>query len=292
MLFARLLESQRALMASRATIEGAAVSALSHALLIVGWLVVHRDVTHVDPEPQAQFSPVEYFVPRDRIPAMRPQRETVTWTTLSRVAGAGFEQAVRDESAETKRELEIVVPPGKKSETEAAMKEFEELPPIVLGDSIMTELQVDSAVVRYEGSAAPSYPEALLQRRIEGTVVVQYVVDTLGRADTATLRVVSATHPDFVRAVKVTLPSMRFRPAMMASRLVPQLVQQPFSFKIVDTTRAPSRPPPLLHDDPRSAVSFRHEVQVRTPAARCTQREVVQGLDELRTEVRRPVQGM
>jgi hypothetical protein len=29
---------------------------------------------------------------------------------------------------------------------------------------------------------------------------------------------------------------MRFRPAVMANKLVPQLVQQPFAFKIQDTT--------------------------------------------------------
>jgi protein TonB len=91
-------------------------------------------------------------------------------------------------------------------------------------------------VVRYENSAAPSYPESMLKRRIEGSVIVQYVVDTLGRADTLTFRVISATHADFARAVKNTLPYMRFHPAVMANRLVPQLVQQPFAFRIQDTT--------------------------------------------------------
>ena len=100
----------------------------------------------------------------------------------------------------------------------------------------MTELQVDSAAVRYENSAAPSYPESMLRRRIEGSVIVQYVVDTLGHADTLTFRVIAATHVDFARAVKNTLPFMRFRPAVMANRHVPQLVQQPFSFRIQDTT--------------------------------------------------------
>jgi hypothetical protein len=48
--------------------------------------------------------------------------------------------------------------------------------------------------------------------------------------------VIQATHADFARAVKTTLPYMRFRPAVMANKLVPQLVQQPFAFKIQDTT--------------------------------------------------------
>ena len=81
-----------------------------------------------------------------------------------------------------------------------------------------------------------------MKRRIEGSVIVQYVVDTLGHADTTTFRVIAATHADFARAVKSTLPYMRFRPAIMANRLVPQLVQQPFAFKITDTTIV-RRPP-------------------------------------------------
>lgn len=128
------------------------------------------------------------------------------------------------------------MPTGKSDDTEAAAKALEAQQPIALGDSIMTELQVDSAVVRYEDGAAPSYPESMLRRRIEGSVIVQYVVDTLGHADTTTFRVISATHVDFARAVKNTLPRMRFRPAVMANRLVPQLVQQPFAFRIQDTT--------------------------------------------------------
>ena len=108
--------------------------------------------------------------------------------------------------------------------------------PIPLGDSIMMEFMVDSAVMRQDDGVAPQYPASMLKRRIEGSVIVQYVVDTLGRADTATFRVITATHTDFARAVKATLPQMRFRPAIMANKLVPQLVQQPFAFKIQDTT--------------------------------------------------------
>jgi hypothetical protein len=43
--------------------------------------------------------------------------------------------------------------------------------------------------------------------------------------------------------VKNTLPYMRFRPAIMANRHVPQLVQQPFSFRIQDTTTVRNKPP-------------------------------------------------
>jgi len=245
MLFARLIESQqRAATASRAMVEGVGVSAGAHALLIVGWLVLHQGAGPSSRVLQHEtFTPVEFLLPRDRLPGLRPRQETVTFTSLQRLAGEGFAAEAEPPPRDEPR-LEIVVPPGKAKEVEIAMKEFESQPPLILGDSIMLEFQVDSAVVRYEDGAAPAYPEALLRRRIEGSVIVQYVVDTLGRADTATFRVISTTHPEFARAVKQTLPQMRFRPATMANRHVAQLVQQPFAFRIVDTTRARTRPPP------------------------------------------------
>ena len=241
MLFSRLLESQRAAVATQSVLEGAGVSALAHGLLIGGWLFLHRDLEHVTPEPDATFTPIQWLVPKDQIPG-RPQRETVTWTTLATSAGEGFQQDASERPRDESR-VEIELPAGKAEETEVAPETEIAQAPIALGDSIMTEFMVDSAVVRYENGAAPAYPESMLRRRIEGSVIVQYVVDTLGHADTLTFRVISATHADFARAVKSTLPQMRFRPAIMANRLVPQLVQQPFAFKIQDTTTARVKPP-------------------------------------------------
>jgi TonB family protein len=241
MLFARLLETRRAAVATQAMLEGAGVSALVHGLLIGGYLLATRDLQHVRPEPDATFTPIQWLVPKDRIPG-RPQRETVTWTALATTAGEGFAGDARAAERRDEARVEVVLPEGKKDDTEVAPKQALAQAPIALGDSIMTEFMVDSAVVRYEDGAAPAYPESMLRRRIEGSVLVQYVVDTLGHADTATFRVISATHVDFANAVKSTLPRMRFRPAIMSNRLVPQLVQQPFAFRIQDTTMV-RRPP-------------------------------------------------
>lgn len=242
MLFARLLESERAAVVTQSMFEGAGASALAHALLIGGWMFAHRDIARVVPEPDASFAPVQWLVPKDQIPG-RPQRETVTFTTLTDArAGEGFQEPTTTPARDEAR-VEIELPKGKAAETDVAPKEEISTAPIALGDSIMTEFMVDSAVSRTEDGVAPQYPASMLLRRIEGIVIVQYVVDTLGKADTATFRVISATHNDFARAVKATLPQMRFRPAIMANKLVPQLVQQPFAFKIQDTTLLRMKPP-------------------------------------------------
>ena len=118
--------------------------------------------------------------------------------------------------------------------------------PNLLGDSVLTEIEVDSAVKRYEWSAAPDYPINLLRQNIEGGAFIVYVVDTLGLADTASMKVINATHEEFVQAVRDAMPKMRFRPAILGGYKVRQLVQQNFSFKIQrpDSILPPIKKPP------------------------------------------------
>lgn len=232
MIFRRLVELHQSMLASGAYVRGLAVSAVVHLLVVGGWIGSSDDSA---PEnPPEDFTPVEYLIPKERLVASRPVEEKVTFTTLLPPdAGAGFDIP---EPEPTPKELEVVAPTGDSADTEVAKNDLFDQPPIPLGDSILTELEVDSAVIRYDDSAAPQYPPDLLRRRVEGYAIVQYVVDTTGRADTATFRVVTASHVEFARAVRATLPFMRFRPAVVANRRVPQLVQQPFAFRIVDST--------------------------------------------------------
>jgi TonB family protein len=114
-------------------------------------------------------------------------------------------------------------------------------------DTVFTFTEVDSAVIVDPASAAPTYPPALLKLGIEGSVMVRYVVDSLGHADVSTLEVIRASRVEFAMAVREVLPFMRFTPARMGPKAVPQLVEQPFNFRIrkPDTAAAavPKKPP-------------------------------------------------
>ena len=156
---------------------------------------------------------------RIALAGLRPQRETVTWTTLAATIRRRLSATEEGGSTARRTANGNGGAEGKEADHRAAAKADEEQPPIQFGDSIMTELQVDSAVVRFENSAAPAYPESMLKRRIEGSVIVQYVVDTLGHADTLTFRVIASTHADFARAVKNTLP-LHAIPARRSWRIV------------------------------------------------------------------------
>jgi hypothetical protein len=102
-------------------------------------------------------------------------------------------------------------------------------------DSVFSIVQVDSAASRYAWSAAPSYPPKMLEERQDGFVAAQWIVDEEGYADTTSLVIVAATHPDFAKSVRDALPFMRFRPAKIGTTNVRQLVQQDFSFRITTT---------------------------------------------------------
>ena len=63
-------------------------------------------------------------------------------------------------------------------------------------------------------------------------MLAQFVVDTTGRAQPGSFKVLKSTHELFTLAVKNALPQMRFLPAEIGGRKVKQLVQQPFAFAI------------------------------------------------------------
>jgi protein TonB len=94
------------------------------------------------------------------------------------------------------------------------------------------EFQVEKQVSSYPGNPAPRYPDMLRSANVEGEVLAQFVVDTTGRADMSTFKVLKATHDLFTNAVRSSLPQMKFYPAEVGGKKVKQLVQMPFQFSL------------------------------------------------------------
>ena len=92
--------------------------------------------------------------------------------------------------------------------------------------------QVEKQVDMAPGNAPPHYPDMLRSANIEGEVIASFVVDTNGRADMSTFKVIKTTHELFSQAVKNALQNYRFYPAEIGGRKVKQLVQQPFQFSL------------------------------------------------------------
>ena len=96
------------------------------------------------------------------------------------------------------------------------------------------EYETDKPALSVPGNAPPKYPPELREANIEGEVLVQFVVDTLGRADMRTFRLLGPprVYREFLQAVIDALPKMRFTPALYRGCKVKQLVQLPFAFKL------------------------------------------------------------
>jgi len=103
---------------------------------------------------------------------------------------------------------------------------------VVQSDQPYFEFQVEKPVVPAPGSTSPRYPDMLRQAGVEGEVLAQFVVDTTGKAEAGSLKILKSSHDLFIQSVKNALPQMKFIPAEVGGRKVKQLVQQPFTFSI------------------------------------------------------------
>jgi protein TonB len=100
------------------------------------------------------------------------------------------------------------------------------------GGGIWDSHQVDRAPAIAGRAIEPRYPTQLRTAGIEGRVVLQFVVDTLGRAEPGDVTVIETSHPQFAEAVREVLPRYRFIPGEASGHRVRTRVQIPFDFKL------------------------------------------------------------
>jgi protein TonB len=229
------------------------ISVVTHALLIGAAVASTSRPANVDPdwiENRAYYLP-----PPNRMPSQQASGETIKYVELAPEGiGTGFGNTDIG-GGDRVLPKEIAENPG---DLGRDLTSSEAAPKLAGGDSVFTQLEVDSTVTRYPGSAAPAYPADMLKQGVQGSVITQYVVDTSGFADTTSLKIMSTTHPQFSDAVRAALPYMRFFPAKVGSKRVRQLVEQEFSFKIEQSasqttpaTQASAKKPDL--DKPNQA---------------------------------------
>ena len=100
-------------------------------------------------------------------------------------------------------------------------------------EGALDERYVDRAPRIVGNPVAPAFPSFLRERGVGGRVAIQFVVDTLGRAEMHGLRVVEATDSLFAQSVRAVLPRYRFTPGEVRGQKVRTLVQLPFDFTLV-----------------------------------------------------------
>jgi hypothetical protein len=213
-------------------------SVVAHAVLIGASIVATRAPSSMPSESLANR--VYYIPPPDRPSHPMGSRETVHYISVTPGFGAGPGPM----GVDSKKPAKLSEHSADAGTTAVDSVAAPPLPGDVQGDSVFSELEVDSVAVRSQLSAAPAYPLDLLAKHIEGGVIARYVVDTTGFADLESLEVLQSTNDGFLKAVRDALPYMRFSPAKIGKRKVRQLVEQPFTFRIAPATPTVATPKP------------------------------------------------
>jgi protein TonB len=77
---------------------------------------------------------------------------------------------------------------------------------------------------------APRYPKHLETLGLEGRIVVEFVIDTAGRVEPGSLRVLESTHQAFDQAAQTAMLESEFKPARLSGQAVRQLTRQAVRF--------------------------------------------------------------
>ena len=102
----------------------------------------------------------------------------------------------------------------------------------IIADGGVAHSDVVDSPVRVLSERVPRYPETLRAAGIAGTVAMRFVIDTLGRVEPSSLRVLASTHELFTRAVVASLRDARFTPGEVGGHRVRTLVERSFRFDI------------------------------------------------------------
>ena len=177
-----------------------------------------------------------YLPPPDRVPGQQTVEERVTYVELGTgEANRGAESLKGRRAHGPAREQ----PPARDRAAGADATTQTAMTPVSSDDSVFSVLTAVESAVRVEGSAAPVYPPDMIARGIEGSVRTRYVIDTTGRADSASLVVLGVSNAAFESSVRAALPGMRFIAAQVQGHKVRQMVEQEFQFHIAPPATTP-----------------------------------------------------
>lgn len=238
LMFDVLLESRK--MRSPRPLFAATVSTALHVGIVAAG-IGGAAVVATSPEMNPIWDQLARFLAPPNAPSV-VGGERVSFVALTREGStkgedAGVPVPVKEEA----KDGEAVVPA--KEAQEVRLSDVMELAEAAQTVGAFTIIDVDSIAERDPTSAAPVYPPVLLTRGIEGSAVMRFVIDSTGRVDMSTVRVMDATHQEFARAVRDAMPRMKFRPAKRGAVPVRQLVEQPYMFRIEAPPPTRRRPP-------------------------------------------------
>ena len=108
--------------------------------------------------------------------------------------------------------------------------------------NLTTDVKVDPGAVFIEGQVDEKpalmsqvqldYPDLLRRAGIEGTVLVEVIIDTTGHAEPASMRIVQSSNRAFELSARDAVLKSLYRPGRVRGQAVRVLVQVPINFSI------------------------------------------------------------
>ena len=217
---------------------GTLASTLVHAALFAGAITVTATGPRPEPhdDPEILLPPLVVDRPPEAPPVARPRSPSpATSTTPSAPRLPSIDRVPTDIPP---IDVDVKVPVGSDDEVaRGGAGPLGQSPgsPGLGGptrDGALDERYADRAPHIIGSPIQPSFPAVLRERGVSGRVSVQFVVDTLGRAEMGGLKVVEASDPLFAQAVRAVLGRYRFSPGEVSGQKVRTLVQLPFDFTL------------------------------------------------------------
>ena len=100
------------------------------------------------------------------------------------------------------------------------------------GNDIFAATTVEKPALPLPGNKPPVYPEMLRTAGIEGSALMQFIIDTTGSVEPLSISTRQSDHDLFTSAVRAALLRHRFLPAEVGGHKVRMLVEQRFDFAI------------------------------------------------------------
>jgi TonB family protein len=220
-------------------------SMITHALLIILAVTVTRTALENPPVPTADPAML-LFVPKPPPPPPEPEvkREPAAVTTVAaEPPPKGFQTVVAP------RDIPDVIPPVDLTQRPLDPRDFTGrgveggLASGVVGgtgtpdgvsdlsaiyEATTKDDRFEQAIVVFQ--PAPRYPTALAAAGIEGKVAVEFVIDTAGKVEGGSIRVLQSSHQAFEAAAREAVTGAMFRPARLSNHPVRQLTRQSIRF--------------------------------------------------------------
>jgi TonB family protein len=116
----------------------------------------------------------------------------------------------------------------------APRRSVDTLDVVITPDQVFMESVVEEKPEILSGPP-PAYPDLLRQAGVQGRVTVQMIIDTTGRAEPSSVKVIQSPNPGFDQNAKTYALTALFRPGRVHGRAVRVLVNLPIDFKLKPT---------------------------------------------------------